>query len=145
MCLMTIKSVKEKKEFIDSIPAIKGLKVYRIIRKYHDEDNKMLRYVPVFHHIRLKEGLNRANTERTLGTESAVEKTYESGFHSFLRKEDADIYIEDTFCREEAKVVECIVKKAWVTTLGQNPTLLDNGQLMDCVVSSKIFIPKLDF
>ena len=166
MCLALLKNKKETDEFINSIPAKEGIKVYRVITKEFIKNRWV--YIPIFHYLELKEGVNKAQTKKTLyifkececepeckcesdseckcEDECKCERdSYKSGFHSFLNEEDARFYLKQTFCHDSAEVVECIVKKSWVTAFGQNALLFDSNVLFDTVISKKIFMPKLNF
>lgn len=113
-------------------------------------------------HIPLTKGINEADTSTMLnvGGGFSVGKgtLYNAGFHCFINKEDAEEfktellkYIDEDkefiiehakedgeTIRDEYKVIECTVKKEWITAIG-----LEEGvgkQQAECIVADKIQI-----
>jgi len=145
MCLKTLSSKKEINEFKKTIGP-KGITVYKVVRK---EDGK---YHPLFKYafIPFKLGLNKANITEKIELGDWLEEgnqTYQSGFHFWVNKKNAENnkkWLKNTYnnewCSDSYEVIECIIKKSWITYMGMNH-MKDNlyGQT---VVTNKAIFPE---
>ena len=138
MCLNSVKSDTILNKIKDTIPE-DGLKVYKVVEVKDDK------YHPLYQnrYISFAEGENRAYTR--LNIMAFTMEYYRSGFHFWLKKEDANRNCT-ILCRtyrynfKKFKVIECIVKKEWITAVGKN-TLCEN--LRTAIVACKAIFPTL--
>lgn len=133
MCLDSKMEPKERKEIINNIGK-DGITVYKVVgvtsKGY---------YPPASHTLeRYKNGMNEAiQTEVEAGRDST--DLYQAGFHFYQTKEDAERYLEymedlvrnsykavsrevdyhNEIFRKKYKVIECTVKKSWITMIGR--------------------------
>ena len=87
-----------------------------------------------------EEGINEANTSEKIEVwESHLSthnyKSYSSGFHFFKDKKAA----EQAYNPEKLKVIKCIVKKSWITAVGEQHM---TGTKSTVIVAKKAIFPK---
>ena len=154
MCLANKLDLEEKKEFTDKIDR-KGIKVYKVVGVKDGEYYPPAKYTL----IPYKSGVNLA-VETTVFTVEGNSK-YTTGFHFYQTKSAAKDFLdyindlvrdhwEDTSsaARHEGetlhkkhKVIESIVKKSWITTVGrQSSNNLSPLQMV--IVAEKAIFPK---
>jgi hypothetical protein len=119
------------------------------------------RYYPVFFgNDPYKEGVNKACTEHKPWTSHQTQTdiidgvkyirnvTYESGFHFYKTKSAAKSHLKGLtecntrdYCHPCSRytVIECIVKKSWITAIGTENIL---KQSEDVIVAKKAIFPK---
>lgn len=149
MCLDTRLPSKEKNEITKDITK-NGLTVYKVVRTING------RYYPLFNNIDMpfEEGTMEADTTAviTIGQWVEVGK-YKSGFHFWLNKKDATTVAEkilikqkengyelrEQFRNTEITIIQCIVKKSWITLFGMDTT---NNISAEALVAKKAIFPK---
>lgn len=119
MCMETVDKIRITDKLRDTITE-DGMKVYKVVEIH--EGNNITQYYPVYRqtHTPFREGTNAA---LITGITTAGKEHYLSGFHFWLRKKDA--INNQRGMMANTVVIECIVKKAWVTSTGQNEMFFD--------------------
>lgn len=155
MCLHNKMTPEERKKIKDGIGR-EGIKVYKVVGiskgKYYPPAKKTK--------IPYEEGLDEAVQIR-VRTDADHRNNYLSGFHFFMSKNVAEIYFAyvenlvtenhqrtslnaikegETF-RKKFTVIECIVKKSWITMIGEQLPG-ENFRKRSVVVSKKAIFPK---
>lgn len=122
MCLKRILSKKKKKKIIDKIDG-KGITVYKVV------EAKEGKYYPPFlafnHQCPYEDGLNEARSSKIYSIRSSkiysirgIQFMYNAGFHFFKTKAGAKRLKNRLGKYGSHKVVECTVKKSWITAIG---------------------------
>jgi hypothetical protein len=143
MCLKTKLSIKEQNKITKDIGK-EGIEVYKVVgigvRGYHP--------LCIRNKGSYKEGIDEADggSIYDFGIVS-----YKAGFHFYLTKKDADkALVEVNHCfvlnqlaefvfQGEYKVIKCIVKKSWITTIGEDNM---SGIFATTLVAKKAIFPK---
>lgn len=155
MCLNSQIRIKEKNEIKKDISK-DGIEVYKIVGV-----TKAGKYVPLYGKIienetPYTEGLNVADTEKTILVDrqfnrNRISKEYKTGFHFWMDREEAQRKIENIkLCyfrntlnirifQGKYKLLTCIVKKSWITTIGLDDTPEGESKV---IVSKKAIFPK---
>ena len=152
MCLNT-KHTNQRKKFLTSDIDRKGLKVYKIVAR-HTASGKDYPLFSIINTITrrkpYKEGLNEANTSRILDAGMGWNSfQYVSGFHFYREQKAATEMIKyivgmkrDIVRRNyELKIVECIIKKSWITAVGTEDGILGIEE-QTVIVSKKAIFPE---
>jgi len=154
MCLNTLNTKKQINEFKKQMPRT-GLTVYKMVRIKDDQ------YYPIYRKLTTpyEEGVNEAQIEpiKTIGYQRTGAGSwtemkrhgYQSGFHSWIKEEDAIRFKKNQVTEEYQHmyvIVECIVRKSWVTAVGMNEAYYDKIKQKtisrETVVTNKIIMPK---
>lgn len=113
MCLNYKYSNKRKKNFVKDIPK-EGLKVYKVVRINEKGAFSSPCFVSEY-----QPGINVDEKECTIDNGTGLR--YKSGFHFFKIKKQAKVMLK--WCLEECdskyELIECIVKKSWITDVGE--------------------------
>lgn len=149
------KNIKE--EILNSIPK-EEITIYKVVNRPSIEE-----FYPLFLHkdYPFKNGVNKAIQEKvvfyeyapmtlnTIITENDVvdlkncqmlkQTSYLSGFHSFLNEEDAIEYRKYLSLFPNACIIQCIVKKEWITSIGYE--VIKEKECM-VIVSDKLIFNK---
>ena len=136
MCLATINSKEEIDEFKKTIPP-EGITVYKVVNVYKEK------YYPLFLYtsIPFRSGLNKANTTQKIRTDRWLKYGfYQAGFHFFINKEDAEKF--NKWHGFHYEVIECIIKKEWITSMGMNKIGEEIEEYGQTVVTNKAIFPK---
>lgn len=122
MCLETV----DKKEVTDKIKKLigkNGIKVYKMVAK------SISRYYPLYQNTHIPFGAGRSEAFITTRIKSGKDRRedYQAGYHFWFKKEDAEK------CKMRAnrcclKVIECTVKKSWITATGMNEMHYDTTE-----------------
>lgn len=147
MCLKSISKPERRKEFIKKIGK-EGLKVYKIVGVTNGE------YHPVIMHIMAayKTGVNEADTTTSIPINGYCEsERYQAGYHFWLERKSAQKYLDDLYrlikndrlkkgvFRGPYELIECIVKKSWITAMGEDET--DTWDREESLVSKNAIFP----
>lgn len=136
MCLQKKKTLEQIKKFISEIPVKKGIKVYKVVGVEKKE------YFPPVANTKIsyKTGSNDA-IQVPLGTYDNRNEEYDAGFHFFVSRDAAETYLNymenivvigyegaalaakdrGEIFYKKYQVIECIVKKSWITMIGVQP------------------------
>ena len=145
MCLASVSDIEVKKKIKSTIPK-EGMKVYKIVGV---RDGK---YYQLFRDKRAwyEEGTNTAHIEKI---HASSYYKYDTGFHFFTSKEVADNYaahishlhkrgeLNPSLFQGKYAVIECIVKKSWVTEMGMQWI---KGISRRVLVAKKAIFPKFE-
>lgn len=141
MCMSDINSTKIQDKIKATIPE-DGLKVYKVVRV---EKNA---YCPIYRYSSgpYGSGIKNANTNQSIFIHSMRER-YQAGFHFWLTKKAARYGMEHVggfrqHAEEEFRVVKCIVKKEWITTIGND--LPKWGKLARTIVAKRAIFPEYE-
>jgi outer membrane receptor for ferric coprogen and ferric-rhodotorulic acid len=140
MCIEYKLTTDKKKKILDKIGR-EGIKVYKIVRHgdwghYPIYRNKQTPY---------EEGVNTAQRIQIVSWDAV---SYMSGFHFYMNKYAAKMTLkyewEDMDDGYQYKIIECIVKKSWVTTIGEEYIFNDDGRYQDLtqvIITKKAIFP----
>lgn len=140
MCLETA----DRKEITDKIKKSigkDGIKVYKVVQLHSSK-----RY-PLYQRTQtpFEVGINEAFITTRIKLGSYHAETYQSGFHFWLKRKDAKDGLRGSD-RIRLKIIECIVKKSWITATGMNEMYYDTIEkkmmLGKTIVASKAIFPK---
>lgn len=140
MCLKYFMNSEDKKKLIDNIGR-SGLKVYKIVRVMGSGGV----YSPPYRTGHYKMGVNIAPYQDILIGD--VLNKYKAGFHCFKTKAAAK-RLSNALKRSgvTTKVVQCIVKKSWITEIGKEWGYQDGTITFArdevVIVAKKIIFPK---
>lgn len=150
MCLNSFLPKEEQKKIKDRIKK-GGRKVYKVVGIRNGK------YYPLCQNIEIayKEGANEAQTTERLYPLHYSTGRYNSGYHFWDSRETAEDLLDfllELDCRNglnssvfqgEYKIIECIVKKSWITTIGMDSKCRDAGYYSGiCIVAKKAIFPK---
>lgn len=147
MCLRTIDKLKRVKKIKDAIGR-DGIKVYKVVHIGHDA------YYPLHQNTGcpFKEGRDEAVTINKILSYSS-DKFYQAGFHFWVKVADAKKHLKDlNTSRARAclnwnmnqgpfQIIECIVKKSWITSTGRDITTKGKHA---AIVAKKAIFPKFE-
>lgn len=166
MCLRKILPLEDREKFINDIGE-DGITVYKVVAIEKDG------YYPVAKKTKTgyKDGLNEAIVS-TISIDMSF-NSYDAGFHFYLSKEEAEAYFqylhdlvdddgwyqhvlyiakdEGETVHKQYRLVECIVKKEWITMIGQESSGLNlsvgntrwgKDDSATVIVSEKAIFPK---
>ncbi len=146
MCLRRKLSEDDKKKIIDKIDK-KGMKVYKLVKVMDSV------YYPIYFNVNrpYEEGVNEAEVGNVW---TSYGFSYSSGYHFYKSERTANRHCEHmsrsigtrAACYS-IKVIECIVKKSWVSEIGTQCGVMKNGRLakrdrVKVVVAKKAIFPK---
>lgn len=145
MCLTILDGEKKRNKIKNSIPE-EGLKVYKLVGV------KYGKYFPILMHDIgvFTEGVNKAITSGRLYSFNQ-NRHYVAGFHFWMSRKSAEKYLEKIMrlkvagslnpkmIHELYEIIECIVKKSWVTATGKDG---QDGYKRNALVAKKAIFPK---
>ena len=139
MCLRNKLTNKEQKKILDKIDR-KGIKVYKVVvealKGEHPQSQRRWEgYKSPYTNVGMtiyEDGINVAKQQK-INTLADYNETYTSGFHFYKSKSAAEktayrfnLRLENLsksnfglILGHQYTVVECIVKKSWITTIGE--------------------------
>ena len=126
MCLRALTKKKDVKKLLKDVGR-EGLKVYKVAMLSVDEDH----YRAPYEYVRYEDGLNEARVAKMSGFSSRT-PVYYSGFHFFKTRAAANrlrLHMQDGREKERYRVIECIVKKSWVTDMGVEIGYDNDGEI----------------
>lgn len=150
MCLRTNVSPKVRKELLKNITK-DGMKVYKVVGAAFGK------YYPLIKnkHMAFAKGQMKADDSVKIDFSDHLwgsrNSTYDSGFHFFTNRGTAESLLREikklrktnslnpSYTRKKCKIIECIVKKSWITKIG--PDGITNKSNGMTIVAKKAIFP----
>ena len=146
---MCLKFKCDRKTRIEKLKDVgrEGVKVYKVVA----DSISYQEYSAPYQWIKYHNGINHASCHKLHLSNIGLTGTYQSGFHFFLRRKDAEglkryFELSQSSTRRMTRIIECIVKKSWITDIGFEVAYDDNGYIdiqnaTEVIVAKKAIFP----
>lgn len=144
MCLKN--RLSDEADFIDNLPDT--ITVYKmVVLGIHREKGLVFPSFSLCHGVwsAYKFGLNmlpqlKEKITIFFSTKNIIRSKYDAGFHFYYLKEDAD-YINENHLEGTRTIIECSIKKEWITTVGIEHSL---GKNRTVIITNKFVLQEID-
>jgi hypothetical protein len=137
MCLEHRLPKNKANKIIDKIPP-EGIKVYKIVKcgSVHYHPIHRYEFGPY------NEGVNKAQTKQISAWEG---EKYMAGFHFYMNEKNAKYILNKEWGDSvyTFKLIECIVKKSWITAIGHEVVFKTvHGDFDDVYLTTTVIVAK---